>query len=67
MATQSNGWNEWKNHVLIELEKAHNERKILVEKLQKLQNSVTALQVKMAVVGAVAGAATSLIVKFIVK
>ena len=67
MATQSNGWNEWKNHVLIELEKAHDERKILVENVQKLQNSVTALQVKMAVVGAVAGAATSLIVKFIVK
>ena len=67
MATQSNGWNEWKNHVLIELEKAHDERKILVENVQKLQNAVTALQVKMAMIGAIAGAATSLIVKFIVK
>lgn len=51
----SNGWNEWKNHVLIELNRLHDTQQENNLKLNQIHVSVEKLKTKAQVWGAIAG------------
>ncbi|MEQ9072722.1 MAG: hypothetical protein RLP09_02635 [Sandaracinaceae bacterium] len=58
--TPDNGWDEWRRHVLIELQRAHEERKSIKSELQKTQIEIARLQVKSSIWGGLTGTIVSL-------
>ena len=53
--TEPNGWNEWGKHVLAELERLNAEVAGLRKDLQGLQTKFVAAEVKLAMIGGLAG------------
>lgn len=53
---ETNGWNEWSRYVLRELENARDERKAVLEEVQKLRTDVEVLKWRAGLWGAAAGA-----------
>jgi hypothetical protein len=52
-------WNEYGRLVLKEIEELHDEVKGLIRKVDRIEQKVTRLEVKMALIGAGAAAVTS--------
>ena len=62
MSEDTNGWDEWKNHVLAELErlnghleKSHESHAILLEKILEMDSRVKGLEIKAGVWGLLGG------------
>ena len=53
--TEPNGWNEWGKHVLAELERLNAELAALRRDFNQLQHKFVAAEVKLAMIGGVAG------------
>ena len=51
----NNGWEEWRNHVLIELEKNSSQHEKIFEAIKETRTEIATLKVKSGVWGAVAG------------
>jgi len=55
MDTDKNGWDEWKNHVLIELRENKEDHSNMMLSITLISNQISALQVKSGVWGLVGG------------
>jgi len=53
---KGNGWNEWKNHVLIELKNNTGDHLAIDAKLSSIQVAIAELKVRAGIWGMVAGA-----------
>ena len=51
----NNGWEEWRNHVLIELEKNSSQHEKIFEAIKETNTEIATLKVKSGVWGAIAG------------
>ena len=58
----SNGWDEWRNHILLELKDNGETHKCIMEKLTKIDHGLTELQIKSGVWGLMGGLIPVLIV-----
>ena len=50
-----NGWNEWKNHILLEIQKYGERLDKIDQKINRLCYDISALKVKAGLWGAIAG------------
>jgi hypothetical protein len=62
-----NGWNEYKQRVLFQLDELSSLSKEMNKKLDDLKTEVTILKVKSAMYGSIAGVVVSFIVALAVK
>lgn len=51
-----NSWDEWRNHILKELERHNESTEAIFTKLNRLAEDISALKVKAGIWGAVGGA-----------
>ena len=61
-----NGWNEWGNHVLLELERLNNSQKELATKQQHILVEIGRLKTLSSIWGAVAGGAVGFVIALII-
>lgn len=59
------GWGRWGKHVLIELDRSHEERKELFQRMNEVESRVAVLVAKAALMGSLGGAALSIVVSVI--
>ena len=53
--TEKNGWYEWKNHVLLELQRMNKNIECLEGKINTMQGQLTMLKIKASLWGTLAG------------
>jgi len=58
----SDTWNEWRNHVLVEIERLHTAQNEMKEDLSDIKQEIATLKVKAGVWGAVAGAIPAIVI-----
>ena len=65
--SKSNGWNEWANHVLLELERHSRELAETKQEMVKMSNTLSNLKGQATTWGAVAGVLGSVAVSMLLK
>lgn len=63
--SKANGWNEWANHVLLELERHSKELADVKQEMNRMSNTLSNLKGQATAWGAVAGFAGAIIVGII--
>lgn len=61
----TNGWQEWKNHVLAELHRQDQQQQAIMEKLDGIKTDVTVLKTKSMIYGGLAAVIVSIASKAI--
>ena len=58
----SNGWNQWSKHILMELERLNDKLESIDDRLRQVDKDLATLQIKAGFWGALAGSVPVLIV-----
>lgn len=61
MTNDSNGWEKWKNHVIMELTRLNNSYECLTKKIDEIKEDIITLKVKSGIWGLFGGGISVLI------